>query len=381
MTTIIFPGLFDEKPGWNFDTLQDPFDLFLAIDGFTEKLNIAPSYPFRVARELAEQTFKYKPGDIPAANDSTPVKYWEPFLRESQSAFDWMRDPTKDERSKKFVHAFDKRGMFLKAARAGFFSLAGYEELEGLRELPKNASGIVEVEPVKISTPLIPGIAPFLQDLLGERKMLSTAYINFLTGDSLSDLGGQSVKIKRAWLAKQPIKLFEPWAARIAAAVEETRGTGEAALDAVNSSLKSVYTGFFGALAKGCDCDDCTGSTAGVTKCARSGWAAAYFRPDWRTQIVTLANANMFRNILEIFRGTGLLPFGLYRDSVLYFSDDERADMQFAGTSLMKENVFKHEWTLPAKKVIKAIKDGAAIGDIQSGDFTKFYERKKAVAK
>lgn len=354
---IIFPGLFEEA--WEFDEIEEPFCLFNAIEKFKEKVFVLPSFPFQVSKKIFEQSQPYKLWLSP----DEPEIYWRPFIQKTQAEIIWTREPIGDEGKSLFVHSFDKRMMFLSAARNCYFGEAGYEEIEGVKlsSLDKKTCGLIELEkPVKFAAPMFPEIAEFLGRIYPGQKTFYTgelaAIAEYISGDP---------KIKTGWVWTKPARMFEKWAVTIGTAIKETRGSDSESVQAVNQSLKKCYVKFFGWLGRLCDCGQCTGHGGG-SKCKRRGFAAELYRPDWRGLIVSTANANLLRNVFEVFKFSKKLPVAIYHDCLMYFSDNENPVFDFQSTSLLDQNKFTLEGTIDAQLIRSAIAEGKNAGQLDS---------------
>ena len=121
-----------------------------------------------------------------------------------------------------------------------------------------------------------------------------------------------------------------------------------------------MYVSFFGWFGRACDCSRCNTIGSDPSVCKRNGWKAELFRPDWRAAIISMAKANLLRNIRQVAQWTGgLEPFAINHDCIMYFSDSEQPAHEFNGSDVMQADKFTHEWTLPAKRVLGLLKDGA----------------------
>ncbi len=347
--TVHFPGLIDES--WPFDSIREPQVLFDAVKRFRDDLGIWPTYAVRSAREFAETVLK----DRPQLLTDDPAEYWRPFINKMESEFIWVREPNRSERSAKFAVAFDKRMMFLAAARSAMFGVGAPEVVENisLQDLGRSV-GLVKIRPPKFSDPLRPDLTAFFTDLFQDQSIFYTSYLPVI-----QDLMPEPIKIEKAFIWRDPVRLFEPFAKKLGDAIKMTRPdnrfdvpaemSGRASLAAVNSSYKWLYVRFIGWL----------GRVKG-----RTGFAAEWFRPDWRGLIVSEAGANLLRNVVTVHKGTGLLPFGINHDCLMYFSESDNWEMDFVNTPVVDPNRFTHEWTAPAAKVRKLIKSGHNSGQI-----------------
>lgn len=351
--TVHFPGLIEQS--WPFDSIDDPEVLFRAVLRFKGDLGIWPTYPVRSAREFAELSLPHQP---PVLCDD-PAEYWRPFIEKMESEFIWLREPNRTERGAKFAVAFDKRMMFLSAARSAMFGVGAPSIVEniGLSELGRSV-GLVKIRRPKFADPLRPDLAAFFTDIFADQDIFYSSYLPVI-----QDLCPEPIKIIKGFVWSDPVRLFEPFAKKLGDAIKMTRPdprfdvpaemSGSEVLAAVNASYKSLYVRFFGWLGR---LDN------------RTGFAANWFRPDWRGLIVSEAGANLFRNIVTVHKQTGLLPFGINHDCLMYFADSDNWQMDFTSTPITDPNRFTCEWIAPAAKVRKMIRAGLNSGQID-GEF------------
>lgn len=328
---VHFPGLVRES--WEFDRITDPYLLFNAIEVFRDKLGALPEYPQKSSRAVLEASWGNK---WPRILTDDPESYWEPFIGKMESEFIWLRAAKDAEKEQAYTHAFDKRMMFLSAARGGMFGPGEYETVENIKysDLGK-AVGIVELDKLKFQSGMRPEFAAFLAELFSGTNVFYTPYLQLINDFA-------TFKIKRGWIWREPVRIFEKYSKTLGDAIKETRSElPENA--AANKAFKSLYTMFFGWLGRLEN---------------RTGYAAELFRPDWRGLIVAGAGANLLRNVLDVYNYTGKLPFGINHDCLMYFSDEKNWKMDFDKTAVADPNKYTHEWTAPAEKVSAAIAEG-----------------------
>jgi hypothetical protein len=338
--------MFDEIQNW-FDEITDPYELFNAIEIFYSKLGVEPSFPNKCSIELLKQS---RPSWFKPLTDN-PKEFWSDFHVHIEHEFIWLREPTKAERKMKFAHAFDKRAMFLSAMRNTLAGAESFEYFENLKysDLPKKAVGLCEIAKPKFDSPILPELGELAGQLFDGQTRFYTRYLQ------LFDKHFQSaIKIKKAWLWTEPTRIFEKFAVTLGNAIKETRSKETPEIAYANAAMKSLYTKFIGWFDRGSFLE------------SPGDWAGELYRPDWRGLIIADANCNLLENIIEVFRFTGKIPFAIYHDCLMYFSDFENPHHEFNGTSLLDENKFSHEWTLPAIRVLKAIKDGESAGKIDA---------------
>ena len=351
---VHFPGLVRES--WEFDRIENGYALFNSIEVFEKYLGSLPEYPQKNARELCSKTWG---GKWPRVLSEQPEQYWKPFISKMESEFIKIRDLTPDEKELPFVHAFDKRMMFLSAARGGFFGPGEYTEIAKTKfsDLGKGV-GLVQIEKPKFESVFSPEIPGFLKLLFDKTDLFYTPYLSIL-----SDYVGTEIKIKKGWIWPEPVRIFEKFSRVLGDAIKETRSDEQSLLTA-NRAFKSIYTMFFGWLGRLCVCKDCDQDGEAGERCKRRGYGAELFRPDWRGLIVAGAGANLLRNVLEVYKYTKRLPVAINHDCLIYFSENENWKLDFDKTCLSDLNRFTHEWTSKAGPVLEAIKSGLNAGQI-----------------
>lgn len=342
----------DGSQSWAFDSIADPYELYQALDLFRDKFLLTAeklTFPQETARTIFEITQLRK---APKLSDNNGV-YFRPFKETPAREIISMRDLTKDEKKMPFVHAFDKRMMFLSAARNVHVGEFEYTEIEKkLSDIPKTAAGIVDAE-IKFPDPVISG----LYEDKG-RFWLPTLRLFAENPQTI-------IKIKKAWLWNDTQRLFEKFAKRIGDVIKDLRESDLPEYQAANRAAKECYVKFFGWLGRECGCDYCGGRSAEMNGCKINGWSGPLYRPDWRGMIISEAYANLLRNVIEVrTKFGGLQPFAIDHDCVMYFSNYRDPMFEFRGSPLMDPNRFTHEWTLPGDVVRRAIKDGYGPGRI-----------------
>lgn len=349
---INFPGMIEES--WEFDRVEDPYTLFLAVREFTETLDTDPTYPQRAAREVFEKSIKI---NIPLLTDE-PDSFWQVFSDKMETEFIWLHKLTKADRKFKYVHAFDKRMMFLSAARGAMFGLTYPEEVQNISYSDiKDAVGLVKLKKHKFENSLNKSIPGFFKELFGNEQYFYTPYLSVFQGKFESYVN--DLTIEKGFIWRNPIRLFEKFSKQLGDAVKATRrdafpgGVQLPEHAIVNSAYKHLYTRFFGWLGR-------------IDSAKRVGYKAELFRPDWRGLIVSSAGANLLRNIIAVHRDTQTLPIGINHDALLYLSDEPDAKLAFLGTDLTDRNKFTHEWTANAAEVFELIDAGKNVTQICS---------------
>lgn len=331
---IIFCGL--ASTDWSFDEETCPYTLSNAIQVFIEKIGVAPIRWAWTYRLLLKKTVKS--GFKKYENQ---FEYFAPFTEQRVSAPTWKRELTREEKKAKYVHAFDKRAMFLNACSSLRLGENNYEILENIcfSEIDKNWCGLCDVEITWTNkqTNL------FLQDLIGENTRFFTAFLRFLIKDNYAE----KIKIKKAWIFTETHQTLNQFYKIVSKAKKET-SDGDAADKLANSAIKKLYVAGTGWLAS-----------------EKDGYFPEFFRPDWRGEIVSNANANLFRNILQVKQVAGKLPFAIQKDCLFYFSDYKEPFLEFENTHLFDAEKFSFEWTCKAEIIREALPEiRRNIGDL-----------------
>lgn len=81
---------------------------------------------------------------------------------------------------------------------------------------------------------------------------------------------------------------------------------------------------------------------------------------------MALAGANLLRNVLEVYKKTGVLPVAINHDCLMYAADSEKAEIDFGKTCLGDGEKFTHEWTAPSDKFYALVNDGINASQLES---------------
>ena len=326
---ILFPGLSSED--WAFDRERNAMALFNAIDLFVEKCGVLPNFPIRTACNIFE-----KKGSAPPLLTSDGAEFFKPFL-ENETTFLELRSLTAKEKKSRAVFAFDKRAMFL-SAMSQAFGEAGYRE-RGAVQIETKKDVQVGLYDCEIS--FAPGC--ILANYFDSNGKYTSNYLHLFLDR------GAKISVSNSWVWDSPRRLFDGFYKTVSAAKKETSGGGIASVAIVNDAVKSCYVWFVGWLR---------------SLRHANGYAANYFRPDWHALIVSLANANLWRNVLQVYDQTGKLPVGIYHDCLMYAGNDLS---DFEGTCLLDNSRYSFEWEMLSKefsRLVAAGENAAAIDEI-----------------
>jgi len=157
---------------------------------------------------------------------------------------------------------------------------------------------------------------------------------------------GAKVEVRAGYAWRETRKVLNEFSKKMRAGVlmrAELRGPE---LIAANS-LKDTYTHFIGWLAR----------NNGVN-------GQAFYRPDWRSEIVDTAYERLIRNVITVKDETGLMPFGVHRDCLMYLSDEPDAARALPAPIMGEGAMYKHVFTASGEEVIKLIRAGYSAAKI-----------------
>lgn len=199
------------------------------------------------------------------------------------------------------MHAYDKNAQYLAACSAVELGLAGAEHVQAPAFDPK-LPGYWRVPRDQLAWQ-----APLLPDFfnpVGRSRSAREVWVSTPTLAYGRELG-YDVDPVDAYVHREHGRALEPWYQRLRdarAALVDAATDPDAA--AVLVALKRTYAGGIG----------------------RLGAAAAQghrrYRPDHRHAIIATARANLTRNLRTIADRDGRWPLAVYRDCLLYASDD-----------------------------------------------------------
>lgn len=246
---------------WSLFEIKNAERLFNAVAWLYEKLDVLPSVPIRTGKVLAERSANetLEPLNentlIYHENEANNLIYCEPFKIAG----------------KKNIFGFDKNSMYLVASRSYSFGLGDSVKQTG-GSFDKKLHGLWKIE---INTK---GLSP-------ER----IKYINFIKSDNdflwTSDIEiiqelGAKIKVIEANIWKYNKRIFEKFSKILSSVRDEAKLLG---LQIEEKAIKAIYTRFIGWMNR-----------------EPIGREEIFYRPDWRSAIISLARANLIRNIFKI---------------------------------------------------------------------------------
>ncbi len=294
---------------WQLWEIKDAKRLFSAVAWLYEKLNVYPSIPIRTAKRLAE---------ISAKETLDMLVQDVSIFRENKSVDLIYLDLAK-AKGKKYIHGFDKNSAYLAAAASYPFGL-GESILQRKGEFNKEFHGLWKCE---INTDGINGEKlKFIEQITDGQERLWTSDVSILI-----ELGAK-IKVIDANIWKYNKRIFEKFYKLLNTAITEAK---ENNLSYERSSLKAIYTRFFGYLNKN-----------------PNGRDEIFYRPDWYSAIIAQTKANIVRNIFTI---RGAMPemeiIGCHRDE-LFFATNEKdiSNLPFPLQAVgARKAPFKHTWS------------------------------------
>lgn len=232
----------------------------------------------------------------------TPAEFPPPMRTEIVTEQCWARPLTaRDKASGKFVHAFDKHGMYL----ATMSSLAvGFGKPEYAAEPHFDAKKAgYWLARIVLSDPDCPLDLPHPGETRPRQNIASFNWYVTPTLALASQLGA-TIEVREAWLFNETHQPFTPLYRRLRDARKQLTESNDPAAGLALGLLKSLYTKGIGNLAshKKRDAEE----------------AIDLYRPDWRHAIVATARANIYRNLLN----ARLEPFAIRTDAIYVITEN-----------------------------------------------------------
>lgn len=310
--------------------ITDAKDLFDAVAWLVQTIGVYPSYPIRTAKLLVEATRAEKLQYVPS-NDYTP------FLNHDCKQILYLRKTlSREEKKAKYVHAFDKRNMFLSASNIELGE-NGYKVFSG--DFRSDIVGLWCVD-LSFNFSLIDG-KTFVADVVKEGQKV---WHYTPTLKLASDIGAQ-INVYSAYVWDKPKRPLERFYSIIRDGINT--GVNSSGEIAAQKSLKSLYTRFIGWMAH-----------------EPNGRIEPYFRPDWRSLIIATANARLLYNLRRVEAEKGIKPFGIRFDACMFFSDEPDPEQAIPHPFTGAARTYRHIYTVDAEKVRAMIKDKKSVGQI-----------------
>lgn len=336
-------------PGW-FDAGNDPIVTGVA-DGTTTAASLARRLglhvdvigtPFTVSggytmQDVLRATRPGGTGKRVDRDNSTRGAYAK---REAPAAtscmvngIDWRREPSAEERARAFVVVIDKNGQFLGTMSNVEVGIGSARIIDRPTPFDKTKPGywLLDVPAMEWALPPIHYAAG-----RGEPIWLPTPKVAEMVELGL-DPQPQAAQIyderSRYFDKAQPIY-------RDARALCHAHGD-DPDYRALLGQVKAGYSSVAGSFASEYYRD------------------SEFYYPHWRHHIIGQSEANLSRNLRKIFEVTGAAPIAVYRDAMVYLTDDPDPAALVKGTGLAihpwKLGNFKHVHTGPAASVLSVI--------------------------
>src|ERR1043165_2750890 len=340
---ILFPGTFEVADGarrllvnqWALEKITDARDLLAAIHWLIKTTGVYPSIPTRTARKIVEESIKKSRKPLkPCESDLSVFSYYK------APDIDYLRAPSADEVSRLHVHGFDKNYMFLSACPIHLGD-GNFETLTG--------GGFDKTLPGIWKATISGGRADVLAlcQLRGCEDEEEAGKFWFYTPTlALAEEYGATVEVEAAHVWRETRIVLNGFYKIVRAGVLQ-RETLKGPEQIAAKSLKDAYTHFIGWLAR---------------NSGESG--QPFYRPDWRSLIVDTAYQREIRNIIKVADETGMMPFGIHRDCLLYLSDEPEAARAFPSPLTGEGAIYKHVFTASGGDLMKLLKGDVSISKV-----------------
>jgi hypothetical protein len=339
---LIFSGAVDAH--WPLETITEPRALLRAIAWFVEHTGVYPSIPTRTARKIVEASIT-KPL-IKCESDLTI------FADHKAPELEYLRQPQVDEAGRKYAHGFDKNYMFLSACAINLGD-GDYDARAGI-PFDKHLPGIWQAT-IKGGRADVRALC----ELRGIEDIEEAGRFWYYTPTlELADDCGAEIIVEAAYVWRNGRRVLEKFYKTVRAGVlmrDELRGVEQIAA----KSLKDVYAKFIGWLAR---------------NYGENG--QAFWRPDWRSLIVDEAYQRLIRNVIKVSDATGMMPFGVHRDCLLYFSDEPDAS-RFPSPLAGAGAQYKHVFTASSDEAMKLINSEYSVSQL-AGELKKRWKGGRA---
>lgn len=231
-----------------------------------------------------------------------------PSIAEAQHEleFRWNRMPTEQERTMRYLHAYDRNGAYLAVAGSIPLGVGEPTHHDTGASFDKRTCGLWRIDATDGDDWRLP--SPVRGRNAGHTPQEHTIWVTTPTLAYAHEIGLDPV-IHEAWVWDRSERVLEPWYKRLrdarTALIEGTYPASPQATDAVKATVKELYT-----------------HTIGLFGSANYGAEGKFHRPVWRQAIIAQSRANMLRKIRTIGETTNVWPIGVWIDAILYASDD-----------------------------------------------------------
>lgn len=325
---------------WALFEITDAKRLFDAIAWLYERTKTYPSVPIRFAKRLAEISANEK---LEALSENTEIYH-------ANVANDLIFLDKTRANGKKYIYGFDKNSAYLTAAASYQFGLGDSIAQVG-GEFNKNLHGLWRVE--IDCRGLSPERANYIRKIKNENEMLWTSDIEIII-----ELGAK-IRVIAARVWRNNKRIFEKFYKILSGAIIEAKIKK---LTYERASLKAAYTRFFGWMNR-----------------QPHGREEIFYRPDWRSAIISLTRANMVRNVFSIRDAMPEIEIvGVFRDALILAtneSDISKLPFPLADTE-NRNSPYKLEYSFDRNDVSEYIAEATGAGDL-SGKLKKLWSANK----
>jgi hypothetical protein len=341
---VVCPGIVSEQ--WALDSITDPRELYATVETLQGVLGVTVTTPTATAKQLAQICATREPSPL-------PVETMAPFKEHIERDLYYLRPLFKDEEKKKYAHAYDKRSMYLSCAAIPLGMGAPSHHVADVPRLSYPDTSLPGLWKVNAS--------PDIQTSSTAAQMLGELRGAWVYSPMLALYVGNHyrVEVMECYTFGKGARPLEHWYKVIRHALDDLPDKSPA-----SKCLKAAYTHFIGWLSH-----TPANAPAGVPDKRRP---EPYYRPDWRSMIISKAKERLTRNLLKVHEASGALPFIIRVDTVVYMSDEPNASKALPAPLTGDGAEYRHTYTAPAARVrelIGAKLSADRIDDALKGEF------------
>jgi hypothetical protein len=262
-------------------------------------------------------------------------EYFQPYepvppalVSELEREWNWSRHLEEHEANRKYLHLFDRGGSHA-AGMAGLEVGIGEPEHhpDGCAFDPKlpgyHLIEVPEIGDARMPHPLKP---------TGKVRSLPVKPIWVTTPTlQLAYEMGYEVPVLESYTWAKHGRVFDPLYTRWREA-RASLDVEDADSQIARDQLKVIYTRTVGMMASETYMGEEGAEMRGVAPGAADGGRRRHFAPDRRHHIVAKARCNILRRVLQIGADTGQWPVAVWRDTILYVSDEPEPAKAWPGT-------------------------------------------------
>lgn len=254
----------------------------------------------------------------------------------------WRRRPGPGERPV-YVHGYDRNAEYLGAARTVELGMGEASHASDPLPFDPKVAGLWLVDPGRAEFASLPDPAG-PESVTGPRWM-TTPGVAYLVER------GYEVNPAEAWLWAERSRYLDKWAETFTTA-RRNLSAGLPTPDslAVLAAVKAAYAETVGRLAASYSGDG----------------SDPLFRPDWRAFVMDAARVNLHRAIVKVGEADNRFPLLVYRDLVVYGSDDPDPVSSAPPHLVLSGQVgkFKPQLAAPAGPVLELLEHGSGVVEI-----------------